>query len=363
MKRTPIHNSILPWLFFLVIGFYPSQHSLSQYLKASTSAYVYPEANRNMEAIEKLVDGDCVRLLLDGEQTNGYYLVECKSVNLNGWVYRTKVRRYEGPLPGDEIRIVISSSDNNLIGIAQIPEGYYDGTDNLEGEALKAQLNDIIQDHKEYEYTEDTTDVWDILKETDRDPNNSNNVILIYSGISTRGDLERFGWQREHVWSQSHGQFGRSKGAGVDVHHLRPVNITHNGSSGKSNKDFYDGGVPMLVDGMHYGCYKTDSTWEPRRDVKGDVARMMFYMVVRYEGENDEPDLELINNANTADNFEDEPVYGDLETLLRWHRMDPVDNWERRRNHIIYTKYQRNRNPFIDHPEFAELIFETDDSE
>jgi len=43
--------------------------------------------------------------------------------------------------------------------------------------------------------------------------------------------------------------------------------------------------------------------------------------------------------------------------LLTWNRQDPVSNWERRRNDIIYYNYQHNRNPFIDHPEYAELIW------
>lgn len=342
-------QAVFSLAFILIV-----QISFSQYLKVNSNSYVYTEPNRLSEPIEKMSDGDLLVLLNDGEQTNGYYYVKCKSYCLNGWVYRNKVRRYNEPLPLGEANDVPCLDELEI----SIPDGYYDGTENQDGVVLKALLNDIIQDHKEYEYTADTTDVWDILKITDRDPTNSQNVILIYSGISTRADVERHGWQREHVWSQSHGQFGRSKGAGVDVHHLRPVNITHNGSSGKSNKDFYDGGQQMLLDGVHYGCYKTDSTWEPRREVKGDIARMMFYMVIRYEGENGEPDLELINNANTSKNYKDQPIYGDLETLLRWHELDPVDNWERRRNNIIYEDYQGNRNPFIDHPEFVALIWQ-----
>jgi len=83
---------------------------------------------------------------------------------------------------------------------------------------------------------------------------------------------------------------------------------------------------------------------------------MMFYMVVRYEGNDSYPDLELIDDY-TMNKFKDQPVYGRLSVLLKWHQEDPVDDWERRRNDIIYEKYQGNRNPFIDHPEFVLKIW------
>ena len=91
--------------------------------------------------------------------------------------------------------------------------------------------------------------------------------------------------------------------------------------------------------------------------VKGDVARMVFYMATRYEGTNGEPDLELIDylpaNNNTSD-----PVYAKLSTLIQWHYEDSVDDWERQRNDIIYYDFQNNRNPFIDHPEYVALIWD-----
>ncbi|MGK0325323.1 MAG: hypothetical protein ACJA1D_000663 [Polaribacter sp.] len=73
---------------------------------------------------------------------------------------------------------------------AQIPNGYYDSAKNLSDENLKSALNQIIDNHTEFYYTSSDTDVWDILKETDRDPNNADNVILIYSGISVNAAQE-----------------------------------------------------------------------------------------------------------------------------------------------------------------------------
>lgn len=87
--------------------------------------------------------------------------------------------------------------------------------------------------------------------------------------------------------------------------------------------------------------------------MKGDVARMLFYMVVRYD--ESELDLELVDSIKDRSNKD--PEHGKLSTLLKWHNDDPVDNYERYRNHIIYDKYQHNRNPFIDHPEFVSRIW------
>ncbi len=240
---------------------------------------------------------------------------------------------------------------------ADIPEGYYDGTEGLTGEDLKTTLHDIIDDHVEFPYTSTSTDTWDILKETDRDPDNPDNVILIYTGWSVDAAQEYnngAGWSREHVWAKSHGDFGTSPGAGTDVHHLRPCHIIVNSSRG--NKDFDNGGEEYVVPNVGpTGCYATTYTWEPRDAVKGDVARMIFYMATRYEGDSGEPDLEVVDYAPSAPNLE--PVHGVLSALFQWHIDDPVDEWEEYRNDIIYEDYQQNRNPYIDHPEFVELIF------
>jgi len=240
---------------------------------------------------------------------------------------------------------------------ADIPEGYYDSAAGLSGEDLKLALHDIIDDHAEFPYTSTSTDTWDILKETDRDPSNPDNVILIYTGWSVDAEQEYNngqGWSREHVWAKSHGDFGTAIGAGTDVHNLRPCDISVNSS--KSNKDFDNGGIEYIdPDGGPTGCYRTTYTWEPREVVKGDVARMIFYMATRYEGDNGEVDLEVVDYAPSSPNGE--PVHGVFSTLMEWHVEDPVDEWEENRNDIIYEDYQENRNPFIDHPEYVELIY------
>ncbi len=244
-----------------------------------------------------------------------------------------------------------------LIGFSQIPADYYDAAQGFGGDGLKTALYNIIKGHIEYEYTTDTTDCWDILKETDRDPDNADNVILLYSGWSVDAEQEYnggSGWSREHVWAKSHGQFDPDvvgPGAGTDVHHLRPADITVN--TVKNNRWFAECTEPYGTTGSFYST--TDWLWKPRDEVKGDVARMMFYMATRYEGENGEPDLELIDFI-PADNNSPLPEHAKLSDLLAWHLEDPVDEWERDRNEIIYS-YQNNANPFIDHPEWVECIW------
>lgn len=228
------------------------------------------------------------------------------------------------------------------------PAGYYDNAIGLTGEALKNALHNIIKDHTEYTY-DDLRDF--ILMDTDEDPNNPNNIILLYTGRSQNKNTFGGGaddWNREHVWAKSHGDFGTVPPAGTDAHHIRPTDASVNSSRG--NLDFDNGGQqhPEAT-----GCYYDDDSWEPRDEVKGDVARMIFYMSVRYEGDNGEPDLEVVDEVNTYPN----PEHGKFSTLYEWHQQDPPDAFEMNRNEVIYS-YQGNRNPFIDHPEFLILIYD-----
>ncbi|MEL6535577.1 MAG: endonuclease, partial [Bacteroidota bacterium] len=248
-----------------------------------------------------------------------------------------------------------------LPALAQVPSGYYTSAEGLSGNALKAALNDIISGHTEFPYSASTTDTWDILKETDRDPNNPNNVIGIYSGFSMDGPAEYNsgnGWNREHTWAKSRGDFGTTLGAGTDVHHLRAADISTN--SARNNRNFGEATTPYVDGSGQYsgatGSFTSSSeyVWEPRAEVKGDIARMIFYMATRYEGENGEVDLELTETL--LSNTDKSPLHARLSVLLAWHVEDPVDQQERDRNDVIYS-YQNNRNPFIDRPEFVEAIW------
>ncbi len=236
-----------------------------------------------------------------------------------------------------------------------IDSAYYSNiTNGLSGENLQTALHNLIKNQIKYLYTNshpDSIDVWKMCRASDEDPKNFKNVIGIYSGLSIAKDPQTY-WNREHVWSKSHGGFDPDivgPGAGTDGHHLRPENPAVN--STKSNLDFDNGG--NLVSNGGGSKYDNDS-WEPRDLVKGDVARMIFYMATRYLGDPGEPNLHIVDTIPSSPN--NEPLYGKLSTLLRWNLQDPPDAFEINRNNVIYF-YQHNRNPFIDHPEWITSIW------
>lgn len=225
-------------------------------------------------------------------------------------------------------------------------DAYYQNAAGKTGAELKVALHNIIKGHVQLSYDQ----VTQALKDTDEDPNNKNNVILLYTGRSqakstfgSSGDA----WNREHVWAKSHGDFGTTKGPGTDIHHLRPADASVNSTRG--HLDFDNGGSP---DKECTECKYDSDSWEPPNRVKGDIARMLMYMAVRYEGDGGEIDLELADRVSTYP----QPLHGKLSVLLEWNKLDPVDAFEMRRNNIIQT-YQKNRNPFIDHPEWADMIW------
>ncbi len=233
---------------------------------------------------------------------------------------------------------------------------YYASASGLSGEELKSELHNIISTGQVVlSYSE----VWEALKTTDEDPDNSDNVILLYTGWSYPKSInggDAADWNREHTWAKSMGDFGTSNGPGTDIHHLRPTDVTVNSARGNL---YFDEGGTEYVDGSRYddgtgstGCYKDADSWEPRDEVKGDIARMLFYMATRYESE-DGYDLELAEYSSATG------LHGKLSTLLKWHTEDPVDQWELDRNEKIYG-IQNNRNPFIDHPEYVALIWNSD---
>jgi endonuclease I len=232
---------------------------------------------------------------------------------------------------------------------------YYETCNGLEGEELKEELHNIIKDHTSFSYTTTKS----ILRESDEDPNNPSNIILLYTGNSIdkfdfSSNFEPDFWNREHVWPKSHGDFDAGDPFEVplytDAHNLKPVDASMNTIRGE--KDFDNGGETVLNGTITTSCLTTSSTFEPRDEVKGDVARMILYMDVRYEGGDNEPNLVPVDGLTTYPN----PQIGVLSTLLEWHELDPPDAFEKRRNDVIY-EWQGNRNPFIDYPEFVDIIY------
>ncbi|PKQ62458.1 hypothetical protein BZG02_12055 [Labilibaculum filiforme] len=242
-------------------------------------------------------------------------------------------------------------------------EDYYQNATGKTGGELKTALHTIIRNHTELPYTNkeagDEYNVWEALKITDEDPNNTNNVLLIYTGRSELkthqddGSGDDDSWNREHIWAKSHGDFGTERGAGTDIHHLRACDRSVN--TDRSNKFFDDGGT---AHSEATECFTDADSWEPRDAVKGDIARMILYMAVCYEDENGDPDLEMTNDMDYSMVNYSAPYFGKLSTLLVWNQQDPVDDAEKARNEKVYT-IQGNRNPFIDYPEWADEIWTT----
>jgi len=229
------------------------------------------------------------------------------------------------------------------------PAGYYNATSGKTGNELKEALHQLISDHVDYSYNQSKF----IINYSDADPENPSNVILFYTQRSQSANTYGTGGDfinREHVWAKSHGNFADIRPMDGDAFNLRPADASVN--EDRSNKDFGN----VKPNGTQHpeatNCWYTASIWEPGDASKGQVARIIFYMDTRYEGTNGEMDLKAVNGFDTYPR----PEHGDLATLLEWNRNYPPNDFERRRNERIFG-IQQNRNPFIDHPEWADLIW------
>lgn len=250
----------------------------------------------------------------------------------------------------------------NLVA-PSIPQGYYDSLEGLSGAALKQAVQNIIANPavvRLHSYA----DIWEILRTSDRNPRNNNQVWCMYieapmSKLDQQNTSSIVGkWNREHIFPQSRGGFEVRNGDiadginvwtttgpyatsdGVsDAHHIRAENGQENSSRG--NKNY--GAVNTST--VYAGMAGTQGSW------RGDVARALFYMAVRFDALN-------IVNGDPMELSGSNPSFqiGDLATLLSWNTVDPRDDFEMNRNNYIYT-WQMNRNPFIDYPNLANYIF------
>jgi endonuclease I len=270
---------------------------------------------------------------------------------------------------------------------AQPPAGYYDTVDATDSTTLRATLHGVIDDHTRFKYTSSTqTDTWDILELADEDPANANNILDVYRNATyvKEGGGNNF-YNREHSWPKSYG-FPKDNTTNypyTDCHHLFLSDDGYNSSRsnkpyrycdascGENPTDFNSGqggGSGMYPGNSNWtsGSF-TQGTWETWIGRRGDVARALFYLDVRYEGGTHgvtgaaEPDLiltdseALIDSSNTGRN-ESVGYMGMLTVLLAWHIEDPVDALEQDRNDLVFS-FQGNRNPFIDHPEWVDCLF------
>ncbi|MFH1842981.1 MAG: endonuclease, partial [bacterium] len=230
----------------------------------------------------------------------------------------------------------------------------------------------VIDGHTKIPYTDSSTDTWNVLELADEDPLNSSRILDLYQNRTfTKYGTGNSDYNREHTWPKSYGfpDDGSTNKPYTDCHHLFLCDIEYNND--RANRIFdncLSGCVWRVADdynGESGTNYFKDATpigiWETWIGRKGDCARAMFYMDVRYEGDSGEPDLILTDDPyqilSCATGSNESVAYmGLLEVLLQWHEEDPVDTKEQDRNDAIYT-YQHNRNPFIDHPEWVDAIF------
>ena len=214
--------------------------------------------------------------------------------------------------------------------IVDITLSYYERADGLSGSALFDELHDIINSgfqgvtYGEARY---------ILDESDADPTDSSKLILVYLGTSINNAWDGgLTWNREHVWPQYYlpdSASNETANVASDLQNLKPADPGENSS--RSNRYYAN----ESVTGLSY-C--------PRDEVKGDVARILLYMITMYD------ELSLVDTSPGSLQM------GLFSVLLDWHELDPVDDFERNRNEVIYS-YQKNRNPYIDYPEFVDLIW------
>lgn len=244
-----------------------------------------------------------------------------------------------------------------LATVCYSQQTYYNDVNlNLTGVTLKEELaTKIIATHTQFLFYDQ---VWDASKATDVNPNNPQEVLLIYgyeSGIDgdvtndrERGINDNSGssgdWNREHVFSQSLGVPALSdSGPGSDAHHLRPCDAQRNSS--RNNRKF--------TDGTGNSAAQANAGWYPGDEWKGDVARMMMYMYVRYDIRCLPTNIGIGDNSATPDDM--------IDLFLQWNVEDPVSDFERQRNtyheNTDNQNAQGNRNPFIDNPILATRIW------
>lgn len=243
---------------------------------------------------------------------------------------------------------------------AEAPAGYYSAAEGKAGTNLLSALHAIIRNHHIIPYSATSFDTSDALKVLDQSPANAAYVNLIYNGSNQLASAfaAATGWNREHMWAQSYGLDGVEPSYS-DLFNLRACDANVNSSRG--NK-YYDttatnsAGYSFPAHPEAPQCSTDSDSWEPRLSDRGDIARVMFYMATRYTGDTtNEPALSLtdVPTLITTTNA----YMGRLSTLLAWHHADPVDAAEQLRNDLIYSLYQTNRNPFVDHPEWVNLTF------
>ncbi len=234
------------------------------------------------------------------------------------------------------------------------PAGYYDSLEGKSGAVLKQAIQDIIANPavvREHTYA----DVNEMLLDTDVNPQNDGQVMLLYTekprskiDIQT-GSSGVDKWNREHIYCQSRGAFNLDSGNpndGIDVWTTTDANDIEAGGADGHHIRAEDGPENSSRNNRNYGVDYNGPTGNAG-SWHGDVARAVFYMAVRYNG------LNVVNG-----NVSEVPTgyIGDLATLLVWNKTDKSDDFEMNHNNVVYN-WQQNRNPFVDYPLLADYVF------
>ena len=253
----------------------------------------------------------------------------------------------------------------SLIGVAQIPNGYYNQANDKTGDALKVALHDIIKGHTTVSYS----NLWDAFWSTD---NKGDGVVWdMYSDVpggtppytyqlgegqcgeyNSEGDC----YNREHSWPQS--WCNSQTTPSCDLHHIFPTDGWVNMKRGSNPFGEVQSASWTSRNGSKLGTCKlslgySGTVFEPIDAYKGDFARALMYVSVRYYGED--------SNWGSSDmTNKSEILPWAIAMLMDWNEQDPVSQKEIDRNNAIYADYQHNRNPFVDHPEYARMIWDPD---
>ena len=267
---------------------------------------------------------------------------------------------------------------DSVLPVSEEYNGYYDDViDSYRAsdyssasEALRLALHERIENHDRLPYTDnDSTDTWDVLEVAQRVEQSPGKVLDIYRDSTYEIKTEDREYNREHSWPKSYGfpHLEAANAAYTDMHALFISDAGYNSS--RNNRPYRNCGEdcrekPTAGGDANRVGVKAWETWSGRR---GDVARAIFYMDVRYEGGthsetgNWEPDLVVTDNltqiADSSTGANEAKAYMGLRhVLLEWHQEDPVDEREQRHNETV-AEFQNNRNPFVDHPEWVECVF------
>jgi endonuclease I len=245
---------------------------------------------------------------------------------------------------------------------AQAPSNYYNSANGLTGNQLKVALHNIIKGHTSISYAQ----LWNAFWSTDNKGNsivwdmysdkpNGTPPYVYYLGSDQCGSYSNEGdcYNREHSWPSS--WFNDQSTPRTDLHHIFPTDGYVNNR--RSNNAFGEVRSASWTsrNGSKLGNCKTSgftgTVFEPIDEYKGDFARAIMYMSVRYYSEDSG-----WGSSDMTTKSEIKPWA--INMLLRWNEQDPVSQKEIDRNNVIYRDYQHNRNPFVDHPEYARMIWD-----